>query len=100
MAIANMKVGTRLSLGFGLVLVLLLLVAVLGVFSMSTIHAKLERIVNENAVKTELVNEMSESVHIVARVSRSVVLLTDEAPIRAELEKVTKARASYNAALE
>ncbi|QJD94209.1 methyl-accepting chemotaxis protein [Duganella dendranthematis] len=93
-----MKVGTRLGLGFGLVLVLLLMVAVLGVFNMSTIHAKLDRIVNENAVKTELVNEMSESVHIVARISRSVVLLTSQADIRIELEKVTKARAAYNAA--
>ncbi|MYN42032.1 methyl-accepting chemotaxis protein [Duganella sp. FT109W] len=100
MAITNMKVGTRLGLGFGLVLVLLLLVAVLGVFNMSTIHAKLERIVNENVVKTELVNEMSESVHVVARVSRSVVLLTADADIRLEMEKVAKARATYNAALE
>jgi methyl-accepting chemotaxis protein len=95
-----MKVGTRLGLGFGLVLVLLLFVAMLGVFNMSTIHAKLERIINENVVKTEMVNEMSESVHIVARVARSVVLLSDEPAIRAELEKVSKARATYNAALE
>jgi methyl-accepting chemotaxis protein len=100
MAIANMKVGTRLSLGFGLVLVLLLSVAVLGVFNMSTIHAKLERIVNENTVKTQLVNTMADSVHIVARVTRSVVLLNEEPAIRAEMEKVTKARAAYNAAVE
>ncbi|MYM26186.1 methyl-accepting chemotaxis protein [Duganella sp. FT135W] len=95
-----MKVGTRLSLGFGLVLVLLLLVALLGVFNMGTIHAKLESIVNENAVKSQMVNDMSESVHIVARVSRSVVLLSDEASIRAELEKVAKARGVYNKALD
>ena len=100
MAIANMKVSTRLGLGFGLVLVLLLLVASLGLFNMGTIHAKLERIVNENVVKTELVNNMAESVHIVARVSRSVVLLSDEAAIRAELEKATKQRAAYNDAFE
>nr|WP_308494608.1 methyl-accepting chemotaxis protein [Duganella rivi] len=97
---ATMKVGTRLSLGFGLVLLLLLLVAMLGVFNMSTIHAKLDRIVNENAVKTQLANEMSESVHIVARVTRSVVLLTEEAAIRTEMEKVAKARAVYNKAVE
>ncbi|TFW27553.1 methyl-accepting chemotaxis protein, partial [Duganella callida] len=95
-----MKVGTRLSLGFGLVLVLLMLVALLGVFNMSTIHAKLERIVNENTLKTELVNNMSNSVHIVARVSRSVVLLSEPAAIRAELEKVGKAREAYNKAVE
>lgn len=40
MAIANMKVGARLSLG--LVLALLLTVALLGVYNMSTIHAKLQ----------------------------------------------------------
>jgi methyl-accepting chemotaxis protein len=95
-----MKVGTRLSLGFGLVLVLLLLVSLLGVFNMSTIHAQLERIVNENALKTQLVTDMSESVHIVARVTRSVVLLNDEAAIRREMEKVAKARAVYNQAVE
>jgi methyl-accepting chemotaxis protein len=95
-----MKVGIRLGLGFGLVLVLLLLVALLGVFNMSTIHAKLERIVNENTVKTALVSEMSEAVHIVARVSRSVVLLNELPAIRAEMEKVAKERARYNAALE
>jgi len=99
MAIANMKVGTRLSLGFGLVLALMLLIALLGVFNMSTIHAKLERIVNENVAKTEQVSIMSESVHVVARVVRSVVLLNDEAAIRAELAKVQTARAAYDQAL-
>ncbi|HEX5342988.1 MAG TPA: methyl-accepting chemotaxis protein [Duganella sp.] len=97
---ATMKVGTRLSLGFGLVLVLLMLVSLLGVFNMSTIHAQLERIVDENTLKTQLVTEMSESVHIVARVTRSVVLLSDEAAIRKEVEKVAKARAVYNQAVE
>ena len=58
MALNSMKVGTRLSLGFGLVLTLLLFIAALGVFNMSTIHAKLDVIVNENGVKGELVENM------------------------------------------
>jgi methyl-accepting chemotaxis protein len=100
MAIANMKVGTRLSLGFGLVLALLLMVAALGVFNMSTIHAKLDRIVNENVVKTDMVGTMSEAVHIVARVARTVVLLNDEALIRAEMAKAEQERAMYNKAVD
>jgi methyl-accepting chemotaxis protein len=97
---ANMKVGTRLGLGFGLVLVLLLVIASLGVYNMSTIYAKLDSIVNENAVKMQMVNDMSEAVHIVARVTRSVVLLEEEPAIRREMEKVVKARADYNQAVE
>nr|WP_315221472.1 methyl-accepting chemotaxis protein [uncultured Duganella sp.] len=100
MALNSMKVGTRLSLGFGLVLTLLLLIAALGVFNMSTIHAKLDEIVNENVVKSELVENMSESVHIVARVSRSAVLLQDDNAIRTEMAKVDKARATYAKAVE
>nr|WP_315401020.1 methyl-accepting chemotaxis protein [uncultured Duganella sp.] len=99
MAFESMKVGTRLSLGFGLVLVLLLLIAALGLFEMSTIHAKLDTIVNENVVQGEQVEQMSESVHIVARVSRSVVLLHDDAAISTEMAKVDKARAAYAAAV-
>ncbi|ELX13428.1 methyl-accepting chemotaxis protein [Janthinobacterium sp. HH01] len=100
MAIANMKVGTRLSLGFGLVLALLLSVALLGVYNMSTIHAKLDSIVSLNVARGDLVQEMSESVHIVARVTRTVVLLTDQAAIRNELAKLQAARANYNKAAE
>jgi methyl-accepting chemotaxis protein len=100
MGIANLKVGTRLSLGFGLVLTLLLLVALLGVFNMSTIHAKLDRIVNENVVKTEMVGTMSEAVHVVARVARTVVLLEDQAVIRAEIANAEQQRAAYNKAVE
>ena len=95
MALNSMKVGSRLSLGFGLVLMLLVLIAALGVWNMSTIHAKLDTIVNENVVKSEQVQNMSEAVHIVARVSRSVVLLHDDNAIRTELVKADKARADY-----
>ena len=98
MASKHMKVGTKLGLGFGLVLVLLLSIAALGVVNMSTIHAKLDRVVNENAVKTELVGRMSEAVHIVARVSRSVVLLDNDAAIANEMNKVASARKAYDEA--
>ncbi|WP_235923072.1 methyl-accepting chemotaxis protein [Rugamonas aquatica] len=100
MAIANMKVGTRLSLGFGLVLALLLSVALLGVYNMSTINAKLDNIVSLNVARGDLVQEMSESVHIVARVTRTVVLLNDPAAIESELAKLYTARGHYNKAAE
>ncbi len=100
MAMNSMKVGTRLSLGFGLVLILLLFVAALGVFNMSTIHAKLDSIVNENMVKSELVGDMSEAVHVVALASRTVVMLSDDAAIRAEINRAHAARAVYDKAAE
>jgi len=98
MTFENMKVGTRLGAGFGLVLTLLMAVAGLGLWSMSTIYAKVGEIVDVNVAKTALAQEMSESVHIVSRVTRTVVLLSDVAAIDAELAKVQAARAAYGKA--
>ena len=98
MSMQNMKVGTRLGLGFGVVLTLLLLVAALGLLNMQAIYGKLDKIVSVNVAKTELVQDMSESVHIVARVTRTVVLLSEESAMRAELKNLEHARATYDEA--
>jgi len=98
MARQAMKVGTRLGLGFGTVLVLLMVVAGLGIFNMYRLNTQLERIVQLNVAKLGLVGEMSEAVHIVARVSRTLVMLDDDALIRRELQKLQAARAGYDRA--
>jgi len=98
MARQAMKVGTRLGLGFGVVLLLLMAVSGLGVYNMHRINAQLERIVQLNVAKLGLVQEMSESVHVVARVSRTVVMLDDVPAMQRELEKLQSARSHYDAA--
>jgi len=98
MAKQAMKVGTRLGLGFGAVLVLLMAVSGLGIYYMHHINAQLERIVQLNVARLELVQDMSEAVHIVARVTRTVVMLDDVPAMQRELEKLTAARASYDRA--
>ncbi|MYN44994.1 methyl-accepting chemotaxis protein [Pseudoduganella sp. FT93W] len=98
MAIDQMRVSARLGSGFGLVLALLLLIAGLGLYGMSMIHAKLEEILHSNVAKTAQVQDMSEAVHVIARISNTVVLLTDAAAIDAELGKLHHARDSYHKA--
>ncbi|MES2324524.1 MAG: methyl-accepting chemotaxis protein [Pseudomonadota bacterium] len=98
MKIANLKIGTRLGAGFALVLLLLAAVAWLGLNGMGVTSAALDKIVNENVYKMGLIQDMSESVHIVARVTRTIVLLHDEAQIRQEQKKIVAARDRYNGA--
>jgi len=98
MARQAMKVGTRLALGFGVVLLLLMAVSGLGVYNMHHINSQLERIVHLNVVKLGLVQDMSESVHIVARVSRTMVMLDEVPAMLREQEKLKAARASYDRA--
>jgi len=92
----NMKIGMRLALGFASVLVLLIAVAVVGFRSMAEIHVQLDDIVNDNVVKMQLVNNMSEDVHVVSRVIRTIVLLDDVVAMNQEKEKIAAARDAYN----
>jgi methyl-accepting chemotaxis protein len=67
MRIANLRIGTRLGLAFATVLTLMLGMAATGVGSAGKIQGNLDSIGHGNAYKMELVQDMSDSVHIVAR---------------------------------
>jgi len=96
----NMKIGVRLGLGFATVLILLVVVAVTGMRSMSKIEAQLDDIVNDNMAKIGLINTLSEQVHIVSRIVRTIVLLDDVEAMKKEQEKLVSARAEYDKAWE
>ena len=98
MNMQSMKVGTRLALGFGIVLVLLAGVAALGIFNMQRINAQLEKIVQQNVVKLGMVQDMSEAVHITARITRTTLLLSDPAAMQRQLPRLQAARSQYDAA--
>jgi methyl-accepting chemotaxis protein len=65
---------------------------------MKASNDQLTDIVGDNMHKIELVNTLSESVHIVSRVIRSMVLLDDPAAIAEEKVKLTAARDAYDKA--
>jgi len=71
----NMKIGFRLGLGFAAVLALMIGVAAIGLSSMAKIQAELDKVVNQNVYKMGLLQDMSESVHIISRVTRTLVIL-------------------------
>lgn len=98
MNIANVRIGTRLGVGFGLVLILLAGTAALGLRGMSSTNSALNNIVDNNVAKMDLLNEMSDSIYTVATGIRTVVLLSDDADMNAEVKKIGTAREIYNQA--
>jgi methyl-accepting chemotaxis protein len=95
---ANMKIGLRLAAGFFAVLLLMAMIAMLGINGMATVQGKLDEIVNDNMVKTKLTNDLSEAVHVVSRITRTIVLLDDHEAIAAERRKLESYRQEYNEA--
>jgi methyl-accepting chemotaxis protein len=95
----NLTVGKKLGLGFGLVLALMALIAFMGMRGMQHSNENLEDIVGDKMLKIDLANAMAESVHVVSRVIRTVVLLDDTDAMKVEKAKLDTARENYNKAL-
>lgn len=62
MKFRNLHIGTRLGLGFGLILLLLVVLAVASLSRMSSIHASLDEVINENNVIVKELGEMRQAV--------------------------------------
>jgi methyl-accepting chemotaxis protein len=98
--INQMKLATRLSLGFGLVLALLVATAGFGISRMAQIEARLETIVHENNEQLHQAVQMRIAVNQVATGMRDVVLLSDAEEMKAARERIQVARANYDKAAD
>ena len=97
MNLANMKVGTRLGLGFALVLVLLIMVTVVGILRMAQIQNRLDHVVTVNNVVTRLVVDMRNNVSERVTSLRTLTLMTDPADMEPELNRFKEQTAKYDA---
>ncbi len=93
----NMKIGTRLSLGFGAVLTLLALLFGLGLQSLNQMRDQLHQIVNDSNVKTAAAYELAIEIRTLSN-AFSNIILGDDAGIPREKETIAAARAKYGKA--
>ena len=79
----NLKVGMRLGIGFGAVVLLLLAVAGLGLIQMQSLDDGVKFAVGNKYQKTALANDFSMRAMDNARLIRSIILSTDEKQVAA-----------------
>jgi methyl-accepting chemotaxis protein len=96
MNLSNMKVGTRLRLGFALVLVLLVAVTAVGIVRMAQIQDRLDHVVGVNNVVTRLVIDMRNNVSERVGSLRTLTLMTSADDMQPELDKFKQQTAKYN----
>jgi len=100
MNLSALKVSSRLYLGFGLLLVLLLGIAVFSYTRLSSLNDNVNFLVSDRYAKTVLVDSISNNVNLIARAVRNVALSTDESVISQEMDRIKKAREESNATLQ
>ncbi|HWJ94240.1 MAG TPA: MCP four helix bundle domain-containing protein, partial [Telluria sp.] len=87
MNLSNMKVGTRLRLGFAVVLVLLVVVTAVGIMRMAQIQDRLDHVVSVNNVVTRLVIDMRNNVSERVTSLRTLTLMSNPEDMEPELNR-------------
>ena len=98
-SLKSLSISTRLGLGFGCVLVLLVAVAAVGQLSVGKVHDQMQLITGVGANKAKLVNGMLEKVSAIGIQSRSAAMLNDidAKQAREQIDGVGKTLKAYGA---
>ena len=99
MNIRNMGIGQRLAIGFGVVIALLVMLAVLSYLRIGGLNQEVTSIVKEHYPKTVAANGIKADVNEVTRSMLNVLIMSDPDQIKAELANMQKKNASATAAL-
>jgi len=92
MRISNFRIGVRLGLGFGLVLLLLASVTWLGVSRLNALNDGTDHLVNDRLPKVIAAYEITGIVNQNARAMRNLLLLSDETEVKKELQSLDEAK--------
>lgn len=90
----NMKIGSRLGLGFGLILLLLVVLGLMGINGMGKINAGLERIVKVDYSKIRLASDVNTKVGSLIE-DIELMLLKDQAGRVEAKQNIDKLRVEY-----
>jgi methyl-accepting chemotaxis protein len=91
----DMKLGTRLGAGIAMAAALLVAMVWIGASRMAEIKGYLDLIADDRQPKVNAAKDMESNVRARAAVVRNIVLLTDEASMKLETDRLTLLRESY-----
>ena len=94
MNLSKMKVGTRLGLGFALVLAFLVIITIVGIWRMAQIQDRLDHVVSVNSVATRLVVDMRNNVENVSDL-KILTLMSEPSDMEPELARINKQLKDY-----
>ena len=89
----QIRVATRLALGFGMLLVSLVLVGALALSKFSLLTSQLDTLIQNRMVKLTQMTELKDHLQSIARITRTVALIEDVKEAQAQADKILPLRA-------
>ncbi|MDR3581623.1 MAG: methyl-accepting chemotaxis protein [Oryzomonas sp.] len=90
--LSNIKIGTRLAIGFLVMLFFMIVIAVIALTSFTKMNKKVEDITNDKWPKTVILNDVNNRINVVARAMRNGIILNDATEVKKELDRVAAER--------
>ncbi len=97
MQLKQLKIGQRLALAFGLVLVLLAVVLTTGVQKLSAMNDLLVKVVEVNNARIDAASAMRDNLRRISIAVRDMTIISDEAQMQEQSTAIAKAREAYAA---
>ena len=91
-----MKISVRLAMGFGIMLVIIVVLIGVGLNSMRKVHDTLNQIVKVDNARTELAYNMIDNVRVVAMELRTVLLDQSKATLEQKRKLIDSLRINYD----
>jgi methyl-accepting chemotaxis protein len=92
MKIPDMKIGHRLAIGFGMVIVLMFALTIIGVTQINDANQSIEKIERELYPKTVMANALKDELNQSARSMRGVLLTISSHEVKDELANIERSR--------
>ena len=92
MNLNDMKISTRLILGFAILGVLLAFMAGISVLKFKTMSGMLEEVINDRVPKVASINDIKADVTLIADALRNMIIMSDTADIKKEAARIEVAR--------
>ena len=89
----NLKVSTRLTLGFGAVVTVGVIISVMAAFQMNRLSGDLDLIANDRMVKVQKYTALKDNLNTIARFVRNILISSDGAFDVAEKKRIRDIRA-------
>lgn len=84
----NMKIGTKLGVGYGVVLLLMVLMGVLAYVNVSRLSNNIDELAADKFPKTVQANDVIDQLNIAARATRNAILTDDRSETAKEIGRI------------
>ncbi|MDP3636411.1 MAG: MCP four helix bundle domain-containing protein, partial [Azonexus sp.] len=88
----NLRIGTKLFIGFAVALALLVAIATMGTLRVAALSDNLQLVITDRNPKTAQANDIIDSVGLIARAMRSMLLVKTPEEVNREAERIVEAR--------